>query len=209
VRYRSKVYQARIANRHVAPTRTKYWQPITLAPVSGPTGATDPTGTTGVTGTTGASGATGATGPGWADPTAAPPASGIGRRIIWSKSANRVWVVDEAETLVRSYPVTDNDDLTPLGQYPVLRMNPMSSTGTNPATKLQLPYFIAFFRRCRTCEYIGFHQIPVDVSGQPIEPETGLGTDLFKSHGCVRESAVDAAFLFGFATIGTQVVVVP
>lgn len=139
---------------------------------------------------------------------ALPANSGQGRRIVWSPSRNRVWAVEAGEAVARTFPVTDNNELTPPGNYQVLRRNPMSYTSPEYG-QLTLPYFLGFFKRCASCAYIGFHQIPLDVRGIPIQPESTLGSPLHSSHGCVRTSQVDAKFLFEWAELGTSVVVVP
>ncbi|CAN5657062.1 hypothetical protein BH10ACT3_BH10ACT3_08720 [soil metagenome] len=53
---------------------------------------------------------------------------------------------------------------------------------------------------------IGFHSIPVDRRGRPLQSEAELGSP--RSHGCVRQANGDAAALWEWAHIGTQVVVV-
>jgi lipoprotein-anchoring transpeptidase ErfK/SrfK len=68
-----------------------------------------------------------------------------------------------------------------------------------------MEYMIRFARGRRLA--IGFHSIPVRRNGQPIQSEAQLGTPL--SHGCVRQSLPDAAFLWGWAGVGTAVVVMP
>lgn len=53
---------------------------------------------------------------------------------------------------------------------------------------------------------IGFHSIPTDLSGRPLQTEAQLGT--YRSAGCVRQKNIDAAFLYAWAPVGTKVVVV-
>ncbi len=53
---------------------------------------------------------------------------------------------------------------------------------------------------------IGFHSIPVNRRGQPLQSEAELGS--YRSHGCVRQSNWNASLLYEWAQIGTQVVVV-
>ena len=52
---------------------------------------------------------------------------------------------------------------------------------------------------------IGFHDIPVD-AGAPVQTVGQLGTPT--SHGCIRQRTADAKALWGFAPVGTTVVVV-
>lgn len=139
---------------------------------------------------------------------ALPLNSGQGRRIVWSSSRNRVWAVDAGDVVVRTFAVTDNDELTPPGTYSVIRRNAMAYTDPEYGN-LTLPYFLGFFKRCPSCAYIGFHRIPLDAKGVPIQPESTLGSPLYASHGCVRESHADSKFLFDWAPLGTVVMVVP
>ena len=53
---------------------------------------------------------------------------------------------------------------------------------------------------------IGFHSIPVNRAGKPLQSEAELGQ--YRSAGCVRQSNGNAAFLYAWAPIGTKVVVV-
>jgi lipoprotein-anchoring transpeptidase ErfK/SrfK len=54
--------------------------------------------------------------------------------------------------------------------------------------------------------HIGFHGIPVHVSdNSPYMTTEELGTRL--SGGCQRQHNIDAQFMWGFATVGTKVVV--
>ena len=65
--------------------------------------------------------------------------------------------------------------------------------------------FMVRFARGRTLS-IGFHSIPVRRNGTPIQTLEQLGT--FRSSGCVRQSVDDAVKMWGFAGVGTPVVVV-
>jgi len=53
---------------------------------------------------------------------------------------------------------------------------------------------------------IGFHAIPRDRRGRPIQTEAELGQ--YRSHGCVRQSDADALIVWNFAPLGTKVVVI-
>lgn len=52
---------------------------------------------------------------------------------------------------------------------------------------------------------IGFHSIPVYASGRPLQTEAELGQ--YRSAGCVRQRLPQAAQLYGWADVGTTVVV--
>jgi lipoprotein-anchoring transpeptidase ErfK/SrfK len=53
---------------------------------------------------------------------------------------------------------------------------------------------------------IGFHDIPTDAHGRPLQTEHDLGG--YRSAGCVRQSNDDARFLWDWAPVGTPVNVV-
>ena len=52
---------------------------------------------------------------------------------------------------------------------------------------------------------IGFHSIPNNGNGEPLQTEEQLGE--FHSAGCVRQSLGHSAALFDWADVGTKVVV--
>src|SRR3546814_3131256 len=52
---------------------------------------------------------------------------------------------------------------------------------------------------------IGFHSIPRDAYGRPLQSESQLGT--YRSSGCVRQADHKAQALYAWAPIGTRVVV--
>jgi lipoprotein-anchoring transpeptidase ErfK/SrfK len=55
---------------------------------------------------------------------------------------------------------------------------------------------------------IGFHEIPTNNNtGNKVQSVDQLGTPL--SGGCVRQSTPDAQYMWGFAGLGTKVVVLP
>jgi hypothetical protein len=70
---------------------------------------------------------------------------------------------------------------------------------------LRLPYFVGFAWG-RTTD-IGFHGIPLEPDGTPIESDAQLGQPL--SSGCVRESQLMAKVVYDWTPEGTTVVVTP
>ena len=71
------------------------------------------------------------------------------------------------------------------------------------SSRLQYMVRFAHGRRLR----IGFHAIPINRRGRPIQSESQLGTPL--SNGCVRQRVTDAEHLWNWAPIGTAVRVTP
>ena len=70
--------------------------------------------------------------------------------------------------------------------------------------KAYLPMMIRWLKTERGA--IGFHGIPTKVSnGEVYQTTDELGTRL--SGGCQRQHNLDASFLWGFAPVGTPVIV--
>lgn len=142
-----------------------------------------------------------AAGKGAADDTALPPASGTGRRVVFSQGRQRVWLVEDDSTVVRTYLVsgslTDNLDQ---GTFEVFSR---SETAVGIDDSGTMKWFVRFTHGDRGAA-IGFHDIPVD-DGKPVQTLAQLGTP--QSHGCIRQREEDAIALWEFAPIGTTVVV--
>ncbi len=130
-----------------------------------------------------------------------PAGSGTGRRIVFSESQQRVWLVSGSGRVTRTYLVSGSatDNLDP-GTYEVYSRS-RYAVGIDDSGTMQ--YFVRFTRGDQGSA-IGFHSIPVD-DGEPVQTIDQLGTPL--SHGCVRQRTADAIALWGFAPIGTTVVV--
>jgi len=133
---------------------------------------------------------------------ALPAGSGTGRRIVFSETEQRVWLVDRSGRVSRSYLVSGSatDNLDP-GTYQVYSRS-RYAVGIDDSGTME--YFVRFTRGDEGAA-IGFHTIPVD-DGEPVQTTAELGTPL--SHGCVRQRTADAIALWQFAPIGTTVVVV-
>ena len=135
------------------------------------------------------------------DQTALPPDSGTGRRIVFSESAQRVWLVDADDTVRRTYLVSGSltDNLQP-GNYDVYSKSRWA-VGVDDSGVMQ--YYVRFAHGERST--IGFHTIPTHL-GEPLQSVKDLGTP--QSHGCIRQRTSDAIALWNFAPVGTHVVVV-
>ena len=132
---------------------------------------------------------------------AVPANSGYGRRIVYSNSQQRIWVIEANGVVTYSWLVSGRTGTPPFGTYTIQRrLNP------DTAGSLILPYFQGFLRGS-SGKWFGFHGIPLRPDGTPIEPDGQLGIP--ESHGCVRLSQVDAQILWGWAGVGTVVVAVP
>ena len=138
-----------------------------------------------------------------AEPTtpALPADSGAGRRVVFSETEQRVWLVSATGDVERTYLVSGSayDNLEP-GTYAVYSRS-RHAVGIDDSGTME--YFVRFTQGDEGGA-IGFHTIPVD-DGEPVQTPGELGTPL--SHGCVRQRTADAIALWRFAPLGTTVVV--
>ncbi|MCW2767126.1 MAG: ErfK/YbiS/YcfS/YnhG family protein [Nocardioides sp.] len=134
------------------------------------------------------------------DDTALPAGSGSGRRIVFSESRQRVWLVDAGKRVARTYLVSGSlyDNLDP-GTYSVYSRSEQAYGVDDSGT---MKYFVRFTQGDTAA--IGFHDIPIN-NGEPLQTVAQLGTPL--SHGCIRQKRSDAIALWDFAPLGTTVVV--
>ena len=132
---------------------------------------------------------------------ALPEGSGTGKRVVFSESRQRVWLVNEDEQIERTYLVSGSvhDNLEP-GAFNVYSRSE-DAWGVDDSGSMK--YFVRFSQG-DTGAAIGFHDIPIK-DGVPAQTEAQLGTPL--SHGCVRQRRSDAIALWKFAPLGTSVIV--
>jgi lipoprotein-anchoring transpeptidase ErfK/SrfK len=137
---------------------------------------------------------------------ALPASSGTGRRIVFSESRQRVWLVGErasgSDRVRRTYLVSGSvtDNLQP-GTYAVYSRSRWA-VGIEDTGVMQ--YFVRFTHG-PTGAAIGFHSIPTHLD-VPLQTQAQLGTP--QSHGCIRQNLTDALALWNFAPVDTKVVVV-
>lgn len=132
--------------------------------------------------------------------TSLPPDSGAGRRVVFSQSRQRVWLVDGDGTVERTYLVSGSvtDNLHP-GTYAVYSRSEHAIGVDDSGT---MKWFVRFAHGPHAA--IGFHDIPVK-AGKPLQSRRQLGTP--QSHGCIRQKESDALAMWAFARLGTPVVV--
>ena len=132
-----------------------------------------------------------------------PVDSGSGRRVVFSESRQRVWLVGGSGAVRRTYLVSGSlhDNLDP-GTYSVYSRS-MNAVGVDDSGTMK--YFVRF-PQGDTGAAIGFHDIPVD-DGERVQSVAELGEPT--SHGCIRQRAADARAMWEFAQLGTTVVVTP
>lgn len=134
--------------------------------------------------------------------TALPADSGTGKRVVFSQSRQRVWLVSaDGDQVLRTYPVSGStyDNLHP-GTFNVYSRSE-DAWGVDDSGSMK--YFVRFTQG-DTGAAIGFHDIPMK-DGRPVQSEAQLGTPM--SHGCIRQRRADAIALWNFAPLGTTVVV--
>lgn len=131
-----------------------------------------------------------------------PENSGSGYRVVYDRAGQRAWAVDENERIIRSWLVSGSTYSNELpGTHYVYSRSEVSTAWNG---KAYLPLMIRWLKTQRG--NIGFHGIPTKVStGEPYQGTDELGTRL--SGGCQRQHNTDAQFLWGFAEVGTKVVV--
>ena len=130
-----------------------------------------------------------------------PSDSGVGKRVVFDISAQRVWLVDDADEVVRTYLVSGSltDNLKP-GDYQVYSRSRWA-VGVDDSGVMQ--YFVRFAHGRHAA--IGFHSIPTK-HGHRLQSVAQLGTP--QSHGCVRQRLADARRMWRFAPVGTDVRVI-
>jgi hypothetical protein len=131
-----------------------------------------------------------------------PANSGSGKRLVYSRSGQRVWAVSKDEVVVRSWLVSGSKYNNE--QPGVHEVYSRSETSTAWNGKAILPHMVRYQKT--SIGNIGFHGIPIHVSdGSKYMTEDELGTRL--SGGCQRQADRDGDFTWAFAQVGTTVVV--
>lgn len=131
-----------------------------------------------------------------------PARSGTGRRIVYSNSDLWVWLVDGHERVLDSYPVSGHRGWPRPGAYAVFSKSEDAWAGYDGIT---MRWMVRFTVGHAT--NIGFHDIPLDAQGRPLQTVDQLGT--YQGGGCVRQEPSKARLLYAWADPGTVVVVTP
>lgn len=129
------------------------------------------------------------------------PKEGSGRRIIYSNSGGRVWMIDSTGELYKTHQVSGRRGVPAAGRY---RVYSMSRYAWAPYDGITMEYMVRFARG----EWpYGFHSIPVWPGDDPLQTPAQLGTR--RSGGCVRQLWDDAQAVYEWSTIGTRVIATP
>ena len=131
-----------------------------------------------------------------------PANSGSGRRVVYSKSRMRVWIVEADGTAVRTYLVSGRYNQPTQGTYSVFSRSSFTCHLGNSHVCMR---WMVRFAHGPTGDNIGFHEIPRR-DGVPMQKDSQLGQAL--SSGCVRQSTADAQYMWAWAGLGTKVVVI-
>jgi hypothetical protein len=136
-----------------------------------------------------------------------PANSGTGRRIVYSKSLQKVWVTNSDGALIKEHRISGRlrwcDPLP--GQYQVFSRSRYTFALANPS--IIWGYMVRFTKGCQGGN-IGFHEIPTNKNtGYKVQSVAQLGIPL--SGGCVRQAESDAIWIWNWAYVGTKVVVLP
>ena len=130
-----------------------------------------------------------------------PEESGEGRRIVYSVSAQRVWLIEADTSVLDTYLVSGRRNSPRPGTY---RVFSKSLNARAARVNLTMKYMVRFTRASSGLA-IGFHDLPRYSNGEPMQILDQLGT--YRSGGCVRQSRPNAERLYQWAPIGTTVVV--
>lgn len=132
---------------------------------------------------------------------AVPADSGEGRRVVYSKSDQAVWLISDDGHVIDSYFVSGQNRLPRPGNWAVYSKSE-KTRGYDPSYTMN---WMVRFARGKVGR-IGFHDLPLK-NGKPVQTEDELGLAL--SGGCVRQDGYHARMLYAWADIGTPVIVLP
>lgn len=127
-----------------------------------------------------------------------PADSGSGRRVVYSVPQQRVWLVEDDGWVSDSWLVSGRRGIPKAGTYSIYSR---SRWTTSDGGSVRMEFMLRFVRT--TGQAIGFHAIPIDRRGRPIQSESELGQP--RSRGCVRQARSDAEHLWHWAPDGTTV----
>ena len=131
------------------------------------------------------------------------PRSGAGRRIVVSQRQNWVWLVDAHHRVVAQGGMVDNPGELRRGRY---RTGSYCGRGARIRKNTSGSLWLDNFVRFAPCGF-GFHRIPrAKSNGRQIHADHILGTNLSRSHGCLRVSSVMSRRIWNFTAAGRTVV---
>ena len=112
-----------------------------------------------------------------------------------------MWFVEATGELAKTHQVSGRRGVPNPGRYNVYSK---SRYAWAPYDGITMEYMVRFARE----EWpYGFHSIPINPDDSPLQTIEQLGT--LRSGGCVRQNFDDAEFTFGWADVGTRVIMLP
>ena len=138
---------------------------------------------------------------------AALPAPDVGlpgvKHIVYGRGDQMMWLVESDGVLFDSYPVSGRETWPRPGRYEVFSK---SLRAWARGGGVSMEHMVRFVKPSGGGGLAtGFHAIPVNWLGKPIQSLDELG--LFRSAGCVRQHEDKAEQLYQWAPLGTPVVV--
>ena len=124
------------------------------------------------------------------------------KHVVYGVGNQRMWLVGADGSLVDTYLVSGRVGIPAPGRYRVFSKSVKAWSFTPGVTMNHM----VRFTRGRSGAAIGFHSIPNDRHGSPIQTIDALGE--YRSAGCVRQRNDKAAQLYEWAPIGTPVAVI-
>lgn len=130
---------------------------------------------------------------------------GTGKRVIYSRSARRVWLVRGDDRLSGTWSVTGHPTIPVSGDYRVYSRSLRTKTFDGAYTF----GLMVRFAHSPSGSTVGFHDLPyLTGTSIPIMPLAEIGKPGFQSGGCVRQRPADAARMWAWAKIGIPVLVI-
>lgn len=120
--------------------------------------------------------------------------SGVGKRVVYGIAAKRVWLVDDGNKVVRTYPVVAGNVAPTKGLHHVFFRRPTGTGGDGKKVE-----HTVFFATTGSAS-VGFNAA-VDGSTAPPDPD--------KPSAAIRASRADTDALWQFATVGSAITVMP
>ena len=116
-----------------------------------------------------------------------PSDSGFGRRIVYSKGQQRVWLIEDNGYITSTHLVSGRLDIPAFGALP--RVLEVPTPPSPPTTRRSSWNYMVRFAVGPQGGGIGLHEIPWQY-GHPVQTVQQLGQPL--SGGCLRQSHEDA-----------------
>ncbi|OPC81403.1 hypothetical protein B4N89_11000 [Embleya scabrispora] len=147
-------------------------------------------------------------------PPAVPANSGTGKRVVYSLKDSHVWLVDEAERMLREYPVAAAPIKPQPGTFQVTLKKEEAQTGSDG---LRITYSVRFGAVQGVPLGFAATDTPleqIDGGAKPGPSPTGTARPRTsappaKQSAGIRSKPDDGVALWNFAPVGTPVIVVP